>query len=281
MTWWCVTITETWSWSFRAYPGIWLSVAVLVTPYLLAMHRRSGPNPRRSRHTVLFLAGVAVYWIATDWPLGTLGAGYLASAHMVQYLLYSLGAAPLILLGMPEWMARRLVGKLRIYRAVRVLSRPLAAGLIFNAVLLATHAPLTVDALRSNQFGSFALDATWLLAGLLLWMPIISPMPELRPASYGTRMVYLFLAAQVIPMIPGGFLTFSQFPLYSTYELAPRIGGFSAGHDQALAGALMKVGGVPVVWGTMFALMVKWARSEGHMSDLDGPQTRPKPAAAS
>jgi putative membrane protein len=280
VTWWCVTITETWTWSFRAYPGIWLSVAVLVVPYLVAMHRRSGPHPRRSRHTALFLAGVAVYWLATDWPLGTLGAGYLASAHMVQYLLYSLGAAPLILLGIPEWMARRVVGKLRIYRAVRLLSRPLAAGLIFNAVLLATHAPLTVDALRSNQFGSFALDATWLLAGLLLWMPIISPMPELRPASYGTRMVYLFLAAQVIPMIPGGFLTFSQFPLYSTYELAPRIGGFSAAHDQALAGALMKVGGVPVVWGTMFALMVKWARGEGHMADLKGPEPRPKSAAA-
>jgi putative membrane protein len=278
VTWWCVTITETWSWSFRAYPGIWLSVVALVVPYLVAMQRRTGPNPRRARHTAAFLAGVAVYWIATDWPLGTLGAGYLASAHMVQYLLYSLGAAPLILLGIPEWMARRVVGRLRIYRAVGFLSRPLAAGLIFNAVLLATHAPMTVDALRSNQLGSFALDATWLLAGLLLWMPIISPMPEMRPASYGTRMVYLFLAAQVIPMIPGGFLTFSEFPLYRTYELAPRIGGFTAGHDQALAGALMKVGGVPIVWGTMFALMVKWARSEGHMSDLKGPKAKPAPA---
>jgi putative membrane protein len=272
---WCVTITETWSWTFRAYPGIWLSVVLLVVPYLLAMYRRTGANPDRGRRIGFFLAGVAVYWLATDWPLGTLGAGYLASAHMVQYLLYSLGAAPLILLGVPEWMARRALGRLRLYRAVRFLTRPLAAGLIFNAVLLVTHAPITVDTLRSNQFGSFGLDVTWLLAGLVLWMPVISPLPELRPASYGTRMVYLFLAAQVIPMIPGGFLTFSEFPLYRTYELAPRIGGFSAGHDQALAGALMKVGGVPIIWGTMFGLMIKWARSEGHLTDA-----RPKPKQA-
>jgi putative membrane protein len=281
VTWWCVTITETWTWSFRAYPGIWISVVVLVVPYLVAMARRTGANPHRARRTAFFLAGVAVYWIATDWPLGTLGAGYLASAHMVQYLLYSLGAAPLMLLGIPEWMARRIVGKLRIYRVVRVLSRPLAAGLTFNAVLLLSHAPMTVDLFRSNQFGSFALDVTWLLAGLLFWMPIISPMPELRPESYGVRMVYLFLAGQVIPMIPGGFLTFAEFPLYATYELAPRIGGFSAAHDQALAGALMKVGGVPVVWSTMFALMIKWARTEGHMRDLDRGTPKPKPAAAS
>lgn len=279
MTWWCVTITETWTWSFRAYPGIWLSVLLLVVPYLVAMRRRTGPNPNARRHVGFFLAGVAVYWLATDWPLGTLGAGYLASAHMVQYLLYTLGAAPLILLGIPEWMARRILGKLRIYRAVRSLARPLIAGVIFNAVLLITHAPMTVDTFRSNEFGSFALDAMWLLSGLLFWIPIISPLPELKPDSYAVRMAYLFLAGQVLPMIPGGFLTFSDFPLYSTYELAPRISGFRAGHDQALAGALMKVGGVPVIWGTMFALMVKWARSEGQMVDRKRPAKREQPAS--
>lgn len=276
MTWWCVSITETWTWSFRAYPGIWLSVLALVLPYLVAMSRRGGANPASGRRLGFFLAGVAVYWIATDWPLGTLGAGYLASAHMFQYLLYSFAAAPLILLGIPEWMARRIVGKLRIYRAVRWISRPLAAGVIFNAALLISHAPITVDGLRANQFGSFALDVIWLCAGLVMWMPILSPMPELRPASYGTRMVYLFLAGQVVPMIPGGFLTFSDFPLYSTYELAPRIAGIAAGHDQALAGALMKVGSVPVVWSTMFVLMYRWAQSEGH---LQSGGTKPRPTA--
>lgn len=262
MTWWCVTITEQWTWSFRAYPGIWLSVLLLVGPYLWAMLRRSGPNPDRGRRIGFFLAGVAVYWLATDWPLGTLGAGYLASAHMVQYIMYSFMAAPLMLLGIPEWMGRRILGKLRLYRAVRFMSKPLAAGLTFNAVLLITHAPMTVDPLRSNQLGSLGLDAMWLVAGLLFWMPIISPLLELRPKSYGTRMIYLFLAGQVIPMIPGGFLTFSEFPLYNIYELAPRINGFSAGHDQALAGALMKIGGIPVVWGTMFVLMIRWAKTE-------------------
>jgi putative membrane protein len=282
VTWWCVTVTETWSWSFRAYPGIWLSVLFLLVPYLVAMYRRTGANPNRGRRVGFFLAGVAVYWIATDWPLGTLGAGYLASAHMFQYLLYSFAAAPLLLLGVPEWMARRILGRLRIYRAIRTISRPLAAGLIFNAALLITHSPMAVDSLRSNQFGSFALDLVWLLAGLLFWMPLLSPMPELRPASYGTRMVYLFLAGQVVPMIPGGFLTFSDFPLYSTYELAPRIAGFSAGHDQALAGALMKVGAVPVVWATMFGLMLKWAQSEGVLAGTKprpASTTRPEPAA--
>ena len=267
MTWWCVTLKEPWTWSPQAYVGIWISVLVLLVPYLVAMARRSGPNPERAKKVAFYVGGVAVYWAATDWPLGTLGAGYLASAHMLQFIMYSLAAAPLLMLGTPEWMARRVLERLRAYRAARWFSRPLVAGIGFNLILLCTHAPATVDSFRSSQFGSFALDALWLVGGILLWSPIISPLPELRARNYFVKMVYLFLAAQVVPMIPGGFLTFADFPLYSTYELAPRVWGITASSDQASAGALMKIGGMPIVWGTMLGLMIKWARSEGHIDD--------------
>lgn len=278
MTWWCVTLQEPWSWEVRLYPGIWLSVLVLLVPYLVAQARRSGPNPDRRRRTLFYVAGAVAYWIATDWPLGTLGAGYLASAHMFQFVLYTTVAAPLLLLGTPEWMARRVASRLRIYRALHLVSRPLIAGVTFNLILLATHSPLAVDNLRANQLGSFVLDAAWLVGGLVMWLPIIAPLPELRARSYGSRMVYLFLAAQVIPMIPGGILTFAEFPLYSTYELAPRVGDLSSRADQQLAGVFMKLGGLPVIWGTMFGLMIKWARSEGHIDDR---QRRARATAAS
>lgn len=49
------------------------------------------------------------------------------------------------------------------------------------------------------------------------------------------RMIYLFLAAPLLPMVPGGFLTFAGSPLYSTYELASRV-GFDPLADQQIAG---------------------------------------------
>lgn len=269
MTWWCITLTEPWSWTPRAYPGIWASVLLLVVPYLVAMRRRTGPNPHAGRRTAFFLAGAAIYWVATDWPVGTLGAGYLASVHMLQFLLYTLGAAPLLLLGIPEWMARKVLGRLRAYRVMGFVTKPIIAGVIFNGMLLLTHAPFTVDALRSSQMGSLALDAAWLAGGLLLWMPLVSPLPELQAKGYFVKMIYLFLAGQVIPMIPGGALTFADFPLYTTYELAPRTFGLSSRHDQQMAGALMKIGGLPVIWGTMFALMFRWGKAEGHIDERE------------
>lgn len=279
MTWWCVTITEPWTWSPRAYPGIWISVLLLAIPYAVAMLRRSGPNPRARHHATLYGLGVAVYWLATDWPIGTLGAGYLASVHMFQFVLYGMIAVPLMMLGTPEWMARRVLERLRLYRVAKVLAKPLVAGVLFNTILLLTHAPMTVDAFRSNQFGSFALDAAWVVGGLILWTPMISPLEELRAKGYFPKMVYIFLAGQVIPMIPGGFLTFSDFPLYSTYELAPRTFALTARHDQQLAGVIMKLGGMPIVWSTMAVLMFRWGQSEGHIETKES-QARRKAARA-
>jgi len=259
MTWWCVASRDPWSWAWKAYPGVWLFVLAITVPYLVAVRRRRrGGGQVPGRTLAAYLGGVAVLWLASDWPIGTLGAGYLASAHMLQYLLYAFVAAPLLLLGTPEWMGRRVLGRLRLYRVVRWLAHPLRAGLAFNLVLVATHAPITVDNLRTTQVGSFAMDVIWLLSGLLLWLPIVSPLPELRPASPPLRMVYLFLAGGVIPMIPGGFLTFSSAPLYGLYELAPRVNGWSALGDQQAAGAIMKIGNIPIIWPVILTLFLRW-----------------------
>lgn len=277
MRFWCSKTLDPWTWEFQAYPGVWAAVVVLVAPYLVAQHRRRGPNPDRARRTVSWMAGVAAFWIATDWPLGLLGASYLASAHMVQYMLYTLVAAPLLLLGTPEWMARRALERMRLYRVTRRIARPLAAALVFNAVLVATHSPWAVDTLRSNQLTSFLMDAVWLLSGLVLWLPVISPLPELIHPSRPVKMAYLFLAAGVVPAVPAGFLTFAGFPLYATYELAPRVHGVAADVDQQMAGLIMKLGGIPIIWGAILAQMLKWANEIG----VGHPPVRRAPSASS
>lgn len=265
MRFWCSTIEVPWSWEFRAYPGIWAAVAMLAGPYLWAVRRRRervGADPAQPRRTRFYLAGVLAFWLATDWPLGLLGASYVAWAHMVQFLLYTLVSAPLLLLGTPEWMARRVLGKLRLYRVALKVTRPLFAAVAFNLLLLFTHAPWTVEVFRSSQFGSFFMDVVWLLMGLLLWAPIISPLPEMTRSSPPLKMAYMFLAAGVVPAVPAGFLTFADNPLYSVYELAPRFHGLAASTDQQIAGLVMKLGGIPIIWGTMLAISIRWMQPE-------------------
>ncbi len=270
MRWWCVAVNERWSWAPRPYLGVWLLCGTFLALYVWAIrsHRRRHPDDvdgRERRRAIWFVLGVVFLWLASDWPIGSLGAGYLSSVHMLQYMIYTLGAAPLLILGTPSWMLERIMEVTRSRAAVRALSRPLVAAVLFNVVLIATHAPVTVDTLRSTQVGNFALDMVWLASGFLLWMPVISPIDEFRARSAPARLVYLFCAAALIPMIPGGFIAFSPQPLYGTYELAPRVGP-SALDDQQMAGVLMKIGNLPVIWAVMAVIWFRWFEREQRAS---------------
>lgn len=257
---WCSQLYQPWTWTPQIYIGVWLIVVALIINRRQAIRRAhaEGFLPPTTRQRWWFWLGLFAFWAASDWPIGTLGAGYLASVHMLQYMIYTLAAAPLLLISTPDWRTRQLITRWHLDSAVRVLSRPLIAAILANTILIATHVPLTVDTLRTSQIGSFVLDFIWFVGGILLWLPVLNPIKEQRIPSTPIRMIYLFMAAQLTPMIPGGFLTFADYPLYATYELAPRI-GIDTLADQQLAGAIMKVGSLPVIWIVIAVMWGRWA----------------------
>lgn len=270
VSWWCSASNLAWSWTWRPYLGVWLFVAALVAGYL-AVLARMGPRfaPEKPRATGLqlasYLTGVAVLWIASDWPIGTLGSGYLLSVHTLQYALYCLVAPPLLLLGIPQWLILGVEHAApRLWRVLRLLANPLVALLIFNVVLLGSHTQQVIDGIRPSQLGSFAVDMAWLAGGLALWWPVIAPVPAVSRLSYPWKFGYLFIST-ILPTIPSAFLVFADYPLYALYELAPRVNGISAVDDQLVAGIAMKVLGDVIVWTAMIVVAIRWARSEAEL----------------
>jgi cytochrome c oxidase assembly factor CtaG len=265
MTWWCAATDAPWSWAWRAYPGVWLVMALLATGYYLWRRRTlaSGRGEWPSRRIGFFAIGWLLMWAALDWPIGALGGGYLASMHTLQWLLLAQIAPPFLLLGVPAagWPADQSSGR---GATLRAFAGPLPGLLIFNSVLLITHVPALTDALMSSQAGSFLIDTLWFLSGLALWWPIVAPAPYGRlrePAKMG----YLF-AATILPTAPAAFLTFAEYPVYRLYELAPRVSDISARSDQQLAGLLMKAIADPIMWVTMGVLFFRWSARE-HAED--------------
>jgi putative membrane protein len=204
---------------------------------------------------------VGVLWAALDWPLGPLGAGYLLTAHTLQYLALAGLAAPLLLGGLQPAMAARCALDGPSGPLLDQLTRPLVAALVFNGVLIVTHVPAVVDRLLVSALGTFAIDLVWFASSLLFWWPVMVGRPGMDRLVGPAGVLYLFLGG--IPSHGvGALLTLATYPLYGLYELAPRVGDISARADQQLAGVIMWVGAPVVGLVAMSILFFRWARSE-------------------
>ena len=213
----------------------------------------------------LFVVGLLVLWLALDWPIGALGAGYLASVHMLQFLLIALLAPPLLLRGLSPAALAMLEGHSVVAAIARRVTAPLLALILFNVIVLLTHIPTIVDALMVTQLGSMLIDLLWLLAGLLFWWPLVSPVPARPRFPPPLRMLYIIAGLMFSPVMFGlvGFLVYARTPLYGIFELAPPMSGLSSQDDHQLAGVLMSVGGAAIAFVAVSVIFFRWSRTEG------------------
>ena len=249
MQWWCAARGSAWTWSWQAYPGVWLFVLVRSASRtggsldsgggcslgLGGAHAEGTPAGRGvppRGWPGWFLAGLLCLWLGLDWPVGALGAGYLASVHMLQFVLIALVAPPLILLGVPPGRPELRAGSRGL---LRLATHPLIALVLFNLVIIFTHLPSVVDSLMASQLGSFLIDMVWLAGGMVFWWPIILDRPA-RPGFGNPMKIGYLILATIVNTGTFLYLTFSELPIYSTYELAPPVYGISARDDQTSGG---------------------------------------------
>lgn len=244
--------------AFQWHPEVWLLVAFLTGAYIY-MVRVIGPRavpdgqPVLSRmNSISFPLAMLTLWIASDWPLHDISEDYLYSAHMIQHMMLSYFLPPLALMATPTWLARILIGEGSIRRVVGFFSKPVVAGVLFNAMVMILHIPLLVNASLENGALHYALHVLVVATSLLMWMPVCGPVAEFRMGVAGS-MIYLFLQS-VVPTVPAAWLTFADGIVYDAYDRPLRLWGISATDDQQLAGAVMKTAGGFFLWGIVIYL---------------------------
>ena len=254
------------SWTaWHAHPSIIITLLVLTGAYLL------GVGPLRQRfhlaeevspgQVTLFLTGILLMFVALLSPLHELGDNYLFSAHMVQHLLLTLVVPPLLLLGTPGWLVQPLLTSSRVVRVIRILTMPVVAFIVFNMVFAVWHVPTLYD-LALRERGIHILEhLMFLLAGVILWWPVLSPTTRVPRSPYIVQMVYLFVQPTV-PAILGAIITFADRVLYSWYAEAPRVWEISAHTDQQLGGVIMWVPGGMAFLITLMVVFLVWAAKE-------------------
>ena len=255
MQWWCSATGEPWTWSWQAYPGVWVFVALAAWVAHRAVRRERAERTRR----LAAVLAIALLWLTLDWPVGPLGTGYLAWVHALQFISLGMVIPPLLLRALPRDSVRdALARRPRLASAVASATQPLVAALLFTIVMVATHVPRVVDAVMQFQIGAFALDMAWLLSGLVFWWPVVVRYPARDGFNPIFRILYIFLGTQAHLFI-AMWLLLSDFPVYATYELAPRVTGLSALQDQQVAGGIMIGVAEPIVFAFIAYVFFKWA----------------------
>jgi putative membrane protein len=207
----------------------------LQAAYLWGLRNAATPVPRRKQLT--FTAGILVIAVALLSPLDDLADHYLFSAHMVQHLLLTLGAAPLLLAGTPDWMLRALLERMRLIGAARHARHPLIAFCAFNVVWAAAHLPVVYELALQSEPLHAAEHLTFLATAVLLWWPVLG----LRPYPPIGQVLYLFLQSVPASLV-GALLTHANSAYYSTYVNAQRIVSLTPLEDQQAGGLIMWVG---------------------------------------
>ena len=206
---------------------------------------------------ISFFGGLAVILLSLNGPLHDLSDYYLFSAHMVQHLLLTLVVPPLLLAGTPGWMLRPALRYRPVGTAARWLTRVTTSYLLFNSVLAAWHLPVLYNTAMAHHPVHIAQHLMFMVAAVLMWWPLMSPLPELPRLAYPAQMLYSFL--MMIPMsIVAIYITMSDTTLYPAYSAAPRIWGISPIQDQLIGGLIMWIPGSLFFLGVMSVVFFKW-----------------------
>ncbi|MEA2829147.1 MAG: putative rane protein [Actinomycetota bacterium] len=270
--------------AWHAHVDSWAIFSVIILGYVVALRReraRRGPggDPVATRGNLwAFGLGLAFMVGLSDWPVHDLAEGYLYSVHMAQHLTLTLVVAPLLLMGTPAWLARRILSPPGLLKIVRALTRPAPALFQANLILVLSHWPAVVEATLLHHPLHFVAHAVLLTSAVLMWFPVLSPLPEVPRMKPPMQMLYLFLDT-ILPTIPASFLTFGKKPLYPIYETFPRLWHISALNDQLFAGLIMKVGAGFYLWIVIAVIFFRWYAKEessqreyGDGVDLQGPE---------
>ena len=218
-------------------------------------------HPVEARQVGLFSLGLLVICAAEATPLHELSEHYLFSAHMVQHILITLIAPPLLLAGIPAWLARPLVRRRFVFPVASVLTLPIVAIVLFNGVLALWHVPQLYEATLQNHTIHILNHIMYVATAVLLWWPIFSPLPELPRLGYPLQMLYLFIQS-LLPAILASMITFSTDVLYPTYAAAPRLWDIPPLQDQQIGGLIMKVVGGLILWVLAAVIFFFWFNHE-------------------
>lgn len=231
-----------------ALPWVAASIAYLVAT-------RGGRYATSWRQRAAALSGTTLGGLAAAWPLGGPAHRDFLWAMVVERLVLLLAVPVLLLLGTSRELAGRVSRRVWIDQALVILARPLVAIGAVTVLLAATVLPAVVTAGVHHDAVAALVALIVVLAGIILWLPVIDRFPGVPVLSAAGQCGYL-IAQGVAPTFLSVVWIFAGHPLY------PALGASSRGLmdpvlDQRIAGFVAKFATIAVLFTVAFVVLVR------------------------
>jgi putative copper resistance protein D len=257
-------------WTFEPLPTIGITVALLVWRWAVRCVDIAHPaNPVPRSRTLAFVGGMVAIAVALLSGIDRYDTA-LFSVHMVQHILLTLVAAPLIALSGPITLAlraasphtrRTILLPILHARVTRILAFPVVAWLVLAIVMWVSHFSALFDAALEDPLIHDIEHGLYLGAALLFWWPAVARDPAPWRMSHPVRAMYTFLQMSQNTFLAVVLLNVQEV-LYHHYATLVRPWGLPPLADQQLAAAIMWVTGDLIFLGAIMTILVGWSRAE-------------------
>jgi putative copper resistance protein D len=251
-------------------PVVVVSLATAAWVYIAGLRRlRAAGRPFPRRWSAAWFAGLGAIAVALLSPIDAY-ADALFWVHMVQHLLLTLVAPPLLALGAPITLAlraasprtrRRWLLPILRSRMAGLLANPVTGWILFVGTPFAIHFSPLFDLALRDDLAHATEHALWLGTALIYWWPIVGRDPAPHRMSHPARMLSMILTMPATSFAALALYGASA-SLYPTYASLPAPWGQQALGSQRTGAVIMWLVGNLAMVVTMLIVASAWRRDE-------------------
>jgi putative membrane protein len=260
------------TWAFDVPWIAALLAAAFLYLHAYRTHLRATPRVGQSPlKAVSFIAGLALVAVATLSPLEHYGNQVLW-VNFLGFLVLTMLAAPLLVLGSPLTLAFRVSGEPRrrllraAYRSkpVGVLTNPVVAWLLFAVVTYIWQFSSLTEVAARNVFLRDLQQITLLLVALCFWTPALAADPLRWRMPHPLRALYVFLEMTHKALFGGMFLSMNS-TFHAHFEAHAPAWAPDAINDQRIAILILWIGGSAIFLVALMGIVVRWMGYEDRL----------------
>ena len=207
---------------FRALWSPWflLIIILCIALYLFLTikmrHRFEGTESLTRKQFILFLLSMILLYIVKGSPVDLMGH-ILFTMHMVQMALLLLLVAPLLIMGIPNWMWKKVFNIGILNKIFGLLTQPIIAILLFIGMFSIYHIPIILDNVKLSASLHTVFTVTLFISALFFWWPIVNTLKG-QPKLHGLKKIGYVILSAILITPACALIIFVDVPVYETYR---------------------------------------------------------------